>query len=436
MPNSRYDVIIVGGGFTGVSAARELTQLGKSVLVLEAKERLGGRAWSADLNGVPIELGGGYVYWSQPHVWNEINRYHLSVKERPYYARTNTMQQTRFLINGELKFEFTAEESKQISAAFQEYVKPAKVVFPHPFNPFYNDEYKKYDSLSNEDRVNQLELTKLQKITLLRTTSIQCNNAPSNGAYLEAMRWYALANSHDETYADSLSRFSIKEGTTHLLHCIAEDSQADFVLQSKVAKVSKTSTGVEVSSSTGTYSAEHCLIATPVNTWKNIVFDPIISDEKLQLSNEELSGKGHKIYIELKGKFKDSRWSSINTPILSVLPHVIGDEKSVVIAFSNPEFPMEDITIDSLQREINRWDKAYKVLDFKFHDWSKDDHILGTWGNFRPQQFSKYFKNALTPEGNVFFSGGDIAKGWRGFIDGAIESGISTARKIYKTKIG
>ena len=46
MSSFRADVVIVGGGFAGITAAREMTQRGVSVNVLEARDRLGGRTWT------------------------------------------------------------------------------------------------------------------------------------------------------------------------------------------------------------------------------------------------------------------------------------------------------------------------------------------------------------------------------------------------------
>src|SRR2546421_299264 len=65
----RHDVIVVGGGFAGVTAAREAALRGRSVLLLEARDRLGGRTWSADWDGIPIEDGGARGAWAQPHTW-------------------------------------------------------------------------------------------------------------------------------------------------------------------------------------------------------------------------------------------------------------------------------------------------------------------------------------------------------------------------------
>jgi monoamine oxidase len=64
-----HDVIVVGGGFAGVTAARECALRGRDVLLLEARDRLGGRTWSKSWAGTRIELGGAWVHWHQPHTF-------------------------------------------------------------------------------------------------------------------------------------------------------------------------------------------------------------------------------------------------------------------------------------------------------------------------------------------------------------------------------
>ena len=75
-----HDVIVVGGGFAGVAAAREAVRAGRSALLLEARDRLGGRTWTAGWTGHDIEYGGGWVHWHQPHTWSEILRHGLAVE--------------------------------------------------------------------------------------------------------------------------------------------------------------------------------------------------------------------------------------------------------------------------------------------------------------------------------------------------------------------
>jgi len=57
-----YDVIVIGAGISGLAAADALTQLGYDVVVLEAKERIGGRLWTDDTKGIPLDLGASWIH--------------------------------------------------------------------------------------------------------------------------------------------------------------------------------------------------------------------------------------------------------------------------------------------------------------------------------------------------------------------------------------
>ena len=63
-------------------------------------------------------------------------------------------------------------------------------------------------------------------------------------------------------------------------------------------------------------------------------------------------------------------------------------------------------------------------------DWNADQYSRGTWCVMKPGQPARLLPNLRRQEGRLFFASGDSAVGWRGFIDGAIESGYRGAREI------
>jgi monoamine oxidase len=56
------DVIVVGAGIAGLATARALALNGSSVVVLEARDRIGGRTWTDDTLGVPVDLGASWIH--------------------------------------------------------------------------------------------------------------------------------------------------------------------------------------------------------------------------------------------------------------------------------------------------------------------------------------------------------------------------------------
>src|SRR5512133_3628069 len=78
-----YDVIIIGAGVAGLAAALELTRAQKSVLVLEARDRIGGRIWTRfdDALHTPVELGAEFIHGRPREIWDIVDHAGMRVAE-------------------------------------------------------------------------------------------------------------------------------------------------------------------------------------------------------------------------------------------------------------------------------------------------------------------------------------------------------------------
>lgn len=95
-----WDVIVIGAGMAGITAARELSRGGRSTVVLEARNRIGGRIWTLrDFCDEPVEAGAEFVHGRTSAMWPEIRRAGLHVRASPPILRSafNVGGATRWL---------------------------------------------------------------------------------------------------------------------------------------------------------------------------------------------------------------------------------------------------------------------------------------------------------------------------------------------------
>jgi monoamine oxidase len=92
-----FDVIVLGAGAAGLAAAAELARAGRSVLLLEARERVGGRCWTRRMAGleIPVELGAEFIH-------GEAQATHALLRQAGIAAVDSTREQ-RYLDGGKLR---------------------------------------------------------------------------------------------------------------------------------------------------------------------------------------------------------------------------------------------------------------------------------------------------------------------------------------------
>ncbi len=115
---SGYDAVIVGAGLAGLAAGRELTHLGRSILILEANDRIGGRghvgrieAGGAGAPPVPIDYGGAWLHGVPTNPL-------VGLVDRMGFDRVRSEFEVPFYIDGRPA---TPEEDAELVEAFEEY---------------------------------------------------------------------------------------------------------------------------------------------------------------------------------------------------------------------------------------------------------------------------------------------------------------------------
>src|SRR6185436_6765740 len=101
-----------------------------------------------------------------------------------------------------------------------------------------------------------------------------------------------------------------------------------------------------------------------------------------------------------------------------------------LLAFAGTNVAFADDRRDAVLEEIDVLFPGLPITSVGGHDWTTDRWSQGTWCCFRPGQLTGSLRALQQPHGRIAFAGGDIAEAWGGYIDGAIESGLTVARDV------
>ena len=101
-----------------------------------------------------------------------------------------------------------------------------------------------------------------------------------------------------------------------------------------------------------------------------------------------------------------------------------GDGTQLMIGFGHDARGGNLDDLAMTQTSLDETIPGYEVLDATAHDWLADEFSRGTWAIHRPGWYEHHHATMRRPEGNLILAGSDLANGWSGFIDGAIESGL------------
>ncbi len=423
MPDA--DVVVIGGGFAGVTAAREIALAGRRPLLVEARDRLGGRTWTADWNGQQIEYGGGWVHWHQPHTWSEITRAGLAVE------LSDVEREASWWVGDRRATGTAAGRDAIAERGWNAFVADADAVLPNPYDPLAGGAaMRRLDAMTVAERIATLDLDDTERAVLMAECESVAHGPLEEAGAMAIIRWHVLSGSSLALTQYAGGRVTLRDGTGPLLGAIAAAATVETRLATPVAAVAAEVGGVAVTTASGeVITARAAIVAVPLNTLGAIAFTPALSPVKRDAIGRGQASRGVKIFIRVRGRGETQNAIRAGHPFGYLATEWTYDDGTQTLIGFGPDAAAIDATdLGAVQAALDRILPGYTAVDAIAHDWLADPYARGTWAIHRPGWYTHFHAEMRRPEGRVILAGSDLANGWAGFIDGAIESGLTAAR--------
>jgi monoamine oxidase len=421
------DIVVIGAGIAGLITARELTRHGHRVVVLEARDRIGGRTWTDHRLGRNLEIGGTWLHWVQPHSWAEVTRYGLSVTRGP------RSEETYWLAGNEVRRGNLEDFMALINPGMTRLLEDTMKWIPRPDTPLSVPGIAEVDQFNLQEMLDELDLSVDEK-NANEAAWVGHFNAPLiHCAYTNAMRWTAATAGSWHLMHEASAIYRLTDGTQALVGAIAADSGADIRTDSPVSAIRHASDGATVTYGGGQeITARRVVVTVPQNLLHKLDITPALPAGKITPSLEKAASRGVKAWIRVRGPIKPFfAYSSQHHPLSVVRTEYLGENDAVLVAFGADAARIDVNNLEQVTEALKVWRDDLEVLEVTGHDWMSDEYSEETWLIQQPGQLTNYLQTQQASEGVLHFASGDYANIWAGFIDGAIESGTNTARNIH-----
>ena len=415
------DVVVIGAGYAGVAAARELRDVGRRPVVLEARDRIGGRTWYREIPGTGVWAEYGGMFFSratQPYLAREIERYGIGVTPPPEpevfgwvrgTERATGMEAIR-QVQASLGASGLNEALKEVAEVFHGGSRTDLGAIDVPTDRWV-------DELGAE--VEAAEYLRAFLVSMGGATMDRCSVLPLLWDMVE------LDYTPVDVFLDLGELFT--DGTKSLIDAMAEG--LDIRFGAVVTRVTHDGGGVTVALADGsTVTAASAVVALPLNLWADVEFDPPLADPKRAAASRRHPGEVSKVLAIVRNAPATYLGAGWRTPInAGFVTKAAGDDARLFMGFSvQPRVDLADR--DAVAAAVNAHLPEAEVVETAGHDWINDRFSNGTWLSTPPTWFSDGTFEALTePEGRLAFAGSDIAREGAGWIEGAIASGIAAA---------
>ncbi|HEY4312509.1 MAG TPA: NAD(P)/FAD-dependent oxidoreductase [Pirellulales bacterium] len=430
-------VIVVGAGFAGLACASELHAAGYDVVVLEARDRIGGRVHTLTdfVPGRTVEAGGEFVGSNHPTWLAYAERFKLRLVDVP---DTHNIDSPVVLGGKTISKLGVIAIFQQIEEVEQRMTEAARPIDAD--EPWKSPDAQTLDNLSVAAWLDRLDLKPLVRLAI-ETEFISYSGVPTaQESFLGALA--VIKGGGLEKYWTENEAFHCVGGNQQLAARLVESFGADRLhLQTPVERIITAAGNVQVKCLGGaTYEADDVVLAAPPSTWRHLQFEPALPE-----TLRPQMGKNVKFLLGLR----DDCWTTSNLPPTSMSDGPIGftwdatagqpgGPARAMVAFAGGEAAEalhraaaaeRDRTV--LEDVTRRFPKLPENIErSQFVDWLAQKWTLASYSTPAPGQVTTQGPILAAGLGNLHFAGEHTCLKFVGFMEGALNSGVTVARRL------
>ncbi|GLJ81065.1 flavin monoamine oxidase family protein [Microbacterium imperiale] len=440
------DVAIVGAGAAGLTAANDLRKAGLSVVVLEARERVGGRLWTEEIDGAMLELGGQWVSPDQHALIETLADLGLETYERyrdgdSVYVGPNG-EARRF--RGEM-FPVAPETERVIDEITERL--DAMVAEIDPDRPWAHERAAEWDAISWDAWLRQqTDDDEAVRNLAFATGSAMLTKPTHSFSLLQSLLMAASAGSYSHLVdADFILDKRVVGGLQQVPLRLAERLGEDVLLNQPVRTIEYTDAGAVLRTDEVTVRARRVVLAVAPVLYNRITFVPPLPRLKHQMHQHFSMGFVIKVHAVYDRPF----WREQGLSGTAFSPYELSheaydntnheDERGTLVAF------VSDRTADDLFR-LSADERRERILESLSHyygpqakepivyyesDWGSEEWTRGAYAaSFDLGGLTRYGADQLELVDPLHVACSDLAGLGYQHVDGAIRMGHRVADEI------